>query len=184
MAEVTVAHGYRPAIILARADMPIRLLFRRDDDDVCTERVIFSAPRLERRLTRHGVTTVDLPAHPMGEIRFTCGMGRYRGVIKLEPPPTSPIASHLRRVRRVAPALALVGLAWLLGIPALALLAAAGRIGTGAIVALVVVLAVVSAGSSWAVCRLRSSAAMTLPDEQPDSGVEVARSERPERGER
>lgn len=81
--EITVQAGYWPAAIRARAGLPLRIVFRRDDDDACTERVVFSAPRLERRLAPAGTTTVDLPAQPPGEIRFTCGMGRYRGRIEL-----------------------------------------------------------------------------------------------------
>lgn len=81
--DVTVHRGYRPNSIRARAGVPLQLVFRREDEDVCSERVVFSSPRLERRLSETGVTTVDLPALPPGEIRFTCGMGRYRGRIQL-----------------------------------------------------------------------------------------------------
>ena len=44
---------------------------------------MFSAPRLDRRLVAHGTTIVDLPALSPGEIRFTCGMGRYSGRIEV-----------------------------------------------------------------------------------------------------
>ena len=79
--EIRVHAGYDPATILARAGAPLRIVFHRDDDDHCTERVVFSAPRLERRLSA-GTTIVDLPARTPGEVRFTCGMGRYRGRIE------------------------------------------------------------------------------------------------------
>lgn len=81
--EVTIRGGYFPARIVARPGVPIRIAFRREDDDRCTERVVFSAPRLERHLASAGTTIVDLPAQPAGEVRFTCGMGRYRGRIEL-----------------------------------------------------------------------------------------------------
>lgn len=81
--DVAVHRGYRPEAILARAGIPLRIRFRREDDDPCTERVVFSAPRVDRRLALRGVTVIDLPAQPAGEIRFTCGMGRYRGRIEL-----------------------------------------------------------------------------------------------------
>ncbi|HSO29349.1 MAG TPA: cupredoxin domain-containing protein [Candidatus Sulfomarinibacteraceae bacterium] len=81
--DVVVDRGYHPGTIVARAGRPLRLVFRRDDDDVCSERVVFSAPRLDRRLAATGVTTIDLPGLPPGEVRFTCGMGRYRGRIRL-----------------------------------------------------------------------------------------------------
>lgn len=81
--EVIVHAGYDPAAIVARAGIPLRLVFRRDDDDVCSERIIFSGSRLDRRLAPTGTTTIDLPAQGAGEIRFTCGMGRYRGRIEI-----------------------------------------------------------------------------------------------------
>ncbi len=80
---VTVRNGYRPQSIPARAGLPLRLIFDRQDEEPCSERVVFSSPRLERRLAPNGATVIDLPAQPPGEIRFTCGMGRYRGRIEL-----------------------------------------------------------------------------------------------------
>ena len=123
VAAVTVRGGYRPAAIRARAGVPLRVVFRRDEEEACSERVIFSAPRLERRLVAGGATTVDLPAHPAGTIRFTCGMGRYRGRIELvnERPPS--VGEWLRA--RVPPHWVLGGLA--------AGLVAAGLIGSGAV---------------------------------------------------
>src|SRR5581483_7576024 len=81
--EVTVHHGYRPQTIEARAGRPLRIVFDRRDDEPCSERVVFSSPRLDRRLAPNGLTVIDLPAQPPGEIRFTCAMGRYRGRIHL-----------------------------------------------------------------------------------------------------
>lgn len=109
VAAVTVRGGYRPAAIRARAGVPLRVVFRRDDEEACSERVIFSAPRLERRLVAGAATTVDLPAYPAGTIRFTCGMGRYRGRIELvnERPPS--VVEWVRA--RVRPHWLIVGVA-------------------------------------------------------------------------
>ena len=81
--DVVVHHGYAPDLIRARAGIPLRIRFRRIDDDPCTARVVFSSPHLERRLAGNATTAIDLPAQPAGEIRFTCGMGRYRARIEL-----------------------------------------------------------------------------------------------------
>ncbi len=83
VAHVTVRDGYRPHTIAARAGVPLRLVFHRDEDTPCSERVVFSSPHLDRHLTAHGETNVDLPAQGPGDVRFTCGMGRYRGLIRL-----------------------------------------------------------------------------------------------------
>jgi hypothetical protein len=81
--EVIVDRGYRPDFIVARAGVPLRLVFRRRDTDACLDRVVFSSPRIERRLARGATTTIILPGQPSGDVRFTCGMGRYHGQISL-----------------------------------------------------------------------------------------------------
>jgi len=94
--DVSVHRGYQPDSILALSGLPLRLVFHRQDDDSCSERVVFSAPRLDRRLASTGSTTIDLPAQPPGEIRFTCGMGRYRGRIVLVNAHRPPILTRMR----------------------------------------------------------------------------------------
>ena len=79
--DVVVDHGYRPQSIVATAGVPLRLVFHRRDDDPCMDRIVFSSPHLDRHLARGSVTTIALPPQPPGEIRFTCGMGRYHGQI-------------------------------------------------------------------------------------------------------
>jgi len=81
--HIDVASGYRPAVATVRTGVPIRVVFHRHDDDPCTERVVFSSPRIERRLAGDGATSVDIPARQIGEIRYTCGMGRYSGTIRV-----------------------------------------------------------------------------------------------------
>ncbi len=82
--HVTVRDGYRPGTIVARAGVPIRLVFHRDEEVACSERVIFSSPHLDRHLAPHGATVIELPAQGPGEVRFTCAMGRYRGLVRLK----------------------------------------------------------------------------------------------------
>lgn len=96
---IVIDRGYHPAAITARAGHPLRLVFRRDDDDPCSERVIFSEPRLDRRLNATGLTIIDFPARRPGAIRFTCGMGRYRGTIKFVANASS--ADHSWWARRI-----------------------------------------------------------------------------------
>jgi plastocyanin domain-containing protein len=100
--EVVVDHGYRPQSIVARAGVPLRVVFRRRDADECTDRVVFSSPHLERRLARGAATTIVLPPQPPGEIRFTCGMGRYHGQIELKADRPSLWAELRARFSRVA----------------------------------------------------------------------------------
>ena len=81
--KILVSDGYHPDVIQAQAGRPIRLVFRREDDRACSDRVVFSRPRVDRYLAPRSVTVIDLPPASSGSIRFTCGMGRYRGRIDL-----------------------------------------------------------------------------------------------------
>lgn len=81
--HVTIDRGYHPALIIARAGVPLLVTFHRSDNDACSERVVFSSPRIDRRISPTGSTTVELPPLPPGDVRFTCAMGRYRGHIRV-----------------------------------------------------------------------------------------------------
>ena len=155
--EITVRGGYRPHVIRARAGVPLRIVFRRDDDDACSERVVFSAPRLDRRLAPAGVTTVDLPAQPAGEIRFTCGMGRYRGRIELvDGGPESIVAQLSARAGLVEKPLGRAILLWVFSLPPIAILAVLGLDPSVALGAAGLALGAWVAGCLWAFSRAAS----------------------------
>lgn len=122
--DITVAGGYRPQSIVARADIPLRLVFHRQDDETCSERVVFSSPRIERRLAPGADTTILLPAQPAGEVRFTCGMGRYRGHIELtdDARVRQPLVARLRaEVSRLESPIGAALVLWLCSLPLIAL---------------------------------------------------------------
>jgi hypothetical protein len=149
--EVTVDHGYQPRSIVARAEVPLRLVFRRRDDDPCSERVVFSSPRLDRRLAPHADTTVVLPPQPPGEIRFTCGMGRYRGTIQLVPAPRRWDQARLRsEVARRADALGLAAVLWVFSLPHVVLLSVLAFDASAIVPAALFALFAWTVGSLWA----------------------------------
>jgi len=149
--DVVIDRGYHPDVILARAGLPLRLVFRRDDDDACSERVVFSSPHIDRRLAVTGSTTVELPGQPPGEVRFTCGMGRYRGRIELA---TEGAPSILARLREQAAHLETpIGTAlvlWICSLPLIAVLAALAFDATAAIAAAGAALVAWVVGCVWA----------------------------------
>ena len=150
---VVVDRGYHPDTIVARAGVPLRLIFRLDDRDSCSERVVFSSPHVDRRLAPTGLTTIDLPAQAPGEVRFTCAMGRYRGRIELTAERSPSILTRLRRrVPRLGTPVGTALLFWICVVLLLALLAvpavdASVLIGAGAALITWV------AGFRWAVGR-------------------------------
>jgi hypothetical protein len=147
--DITVDHGYRPQSIVALAGAPLKLVFRRRDDEACSERVVFSSPRVDRRLAPWADTTIMLPPQVPGMVRFTCAMGRYRGQIELtgEARPRPPISARLRveafRLERP------IGTAFVLWLGSLPLIALAGvlllRPGAVVFVALIALLAWIAA---------------------------------------
>lgn len=82
--DVTVDKGFHPSVIRARPGLPLRLALHRLDASECAARIVFSEPRIERHLALEATTVIELPALSPGEIRFTCGMGRYAGRIEVE----------------------------------------------------------------------------------------------------
>ena len=149
--EVAVRGAYRPDAIVARAGVPLRILFRRDDDDSCSERVVFSVPRIDRRLAPSAVTIVDLPAQPAGEIRFTCGMGRYRGRIELiDAARRSALARYRDQVAALDAPLGIAIVLWLCSLPLIAFLALVFLDGAAAVALVALALVGWVAGCLWA----------------------------------
>jgi len=149
--DVVVDKGYQPDTIQAAAGVPIRLVFHREDDDPCSERVVFSSPRIDRRLVATGTTTVELPGQPPGEVRFTCGMGRYRGRIQVIDSQRPSISATLRRrVSRVESPLGRALVLWICTLPLVALLAVLAFNGPAALVAAAAALVAWIVGCRWA----------------------------------
>ena len=152
--EVAIDRGYHPNAIVARAGLPLRLVFRREDDDACSERVVFSAPKLDRRLAPTGTTTIELPAQPPGQVRFTCGMGRYRGHIELVDEPAPSIVARLRDgASRLETPIGTALVLWICSLPLIAVLAILAFDATAAIAAAAAALIAWVAGCVWAFGR-------------------------------
>ncbi len=152
--NITIRGGYHPNSIVAHAGIPLRLVLVRDEDDACSERVVFSTPRLDRRISLTGTTTIDLPAQPSGQVRFTCGMGRYRGRIDLVDAEAPSILRHARtwisgHQASGGPALVI----WLTSLPLTALAALILLDGTVATAIASAALVAWLAGGAWAVAR-------------------------------
>lgn len=156
--DVVVDRGYHPDAIIARAGVPLRLVFRREDDDACSERVVFSTPHMDRRLTSTGTTTIDLPAQPPGEVRFTCGMGRYRGRIELTSERASSILARIRhRASRLETPVGTALVLWICSLPLIAVFAVLAFDVTAAIAAAGAALIAWMAGCLWAFGRSAES---------------------------
>jgi plastocyanin domain-containing protein len=79
--RIRVKGGFEPDTVFARANEPLRLVFRREETASCSERVVF--PELGRSAMLPPFQDVSLelcPEHP-GEYEFTCQLGVLRGLL-------------------------------------------------------------------------------------------------------
>ena len=73
--------GFYPTRIMIPAGKPVMLAFIRSSQPNCGNQVVFPQLGLKQITPLGGVALMMLPATEVGEIRFTCGMGMYRGSI-------------------------------------------------------------------------------------------------------
>ncbi len=84
--EITVKGRYHPDTVVVKSGVPVRLLFNRQEDAPCSERVIFSAFQQERWLPPFVTTPVEFIPTRAGDFLFTCAQGMYQGRLLVEEP--------------------------------------------------------------------------------------------------
>src|SRR5712692_8324177 len=82
---VTVKGGYSPDLVRVRQGVPLRIVFDRQESGECTSRVVFPDFALNRSLSAHGQTTVELLPDRAGDFGFACGMNMIHGKLIVEP---------------------------------------------------------------------------------------------------
>jgi plastocyanin domain-containing protein len=81
---ITVKGGYTPAEIHAKAGVPLRLVFDRQETSSCSEEVVIGDFGVRRFLTPFAKTAVELIPDRAGRFDFTCGMGMLHGTLVVE----------------------------------------------------------------------------------------------------
>ena len=79
--RVTVEGGYRPDVIEVEAGRPVRLLFRREEVEGCSDTVLLPEWGIAQRLPALKETAVEFTPQQRGVYEFTCGMHMLRGRI-------------------------------------------------------------------------------------------------------
>ena len=80
-------NGYDPSRILVPERKPVSLVFLRSAEANCGGKVVFPDLGITKDIPYMGAAVVELPPMSAGEMRFTCGMGMYRGSIVAVRPP-------------------------------------------------------------------------------------------------
>lgn len=96
---IVVRGRYRPSTVVVERGIPVRLLFDRQEDQVCSERVIFSAFQHEHWLAPFAITTVQFIPTRAGEFLFTCALGMYQGRLVVREPRAERWTDGLLRTR-------------------------------------------------------------------------------------
>ena len=79
--HVTVKGGYSPDVIHVVADVPVRMMFDRQETGDCSSRVVIPDFHVNQALPAFATTAVEfVPAKP-GKYEFACGMNMIRGRI-------------------------------------------------------------------------------------------------------
>ena len=81
---ITVKGGYTPAEIHAKAGVPLRLVFDRQETSSCSDEVVLGDFGVRRFLPPFEKTAVDLTPDRAGRFEFTCGMGMLHGTLVVE----------------------------------------------------------------------------------------------------
>ena len=78
------ASGFAPAQLQIPFGKPVTLAITRDQEPNCGNKIVFPALGISRDLPLGATILIELPALPVGELRFTCGMGMYKGAIVIQ----------------------------------------------------------------------------------------------------
>jgi plastocyanin domain-containing protein len=79
--SIAVRASYVPDRLEARAGRPVRIIFRRDDPNPCTDQVVFPDFGLVKDLPLGRDTVVEITPPAPGEYPFHCGMNMVKGTL-------------------------------------------------------------------------------------------------------
>ncbi|TDN36914.1 cupredoxin domain-containing protein [Hymenobacter sp. UV11] len=77
--DITVKGGYSPDVIEVERGKPVQLNFYRDEENSCSEEILFPDFSIRRDLPAFQTTAVELLPQEAGQYEFTCGMHMLRG---------------------------------------------------------------------------------------------------------
>jgi Cu+-exporting ATPase len=81
---ITVKGGYSPDIIRVQKDVPLRLIFDRQEAGDCSSRVVFPDFQASKTLVPFARTTLEFTPDKAGEFGFACGMNMLHGTLIVE----------------------------------------------------------------------------------------------------
>jgi Cu+-exporting ATPase len=83
--EITVRGGYQPDILRVRQNVPLELVFDRQESGDCTSHVVFPDLGVNAALPAFARTSVRVEPARAGTFGFACGMNMIHGSLIVEP---------------------------------------------------------------------------------------------------
>ncbi len=83
---VIVKGGYAPDRIEVEQGRRVRLNFRREESNACTEQLVFGDFGISKMLPQGQTVPVEFTPQKAGEFTFRCGMNMVRGTLVVRPP--------------------------------------------------------------------------------------------------
>jgi plastocyanin domain-containing protein len=79
--DIVVKGGFSPDTIKVEAGRPVRLVFKRQEADPCSEKVILDAFGVSADLPEGDAVPVEFTPTESGDYEFACQMGMLRGKV-------------------------------------------------------------------------------------------------------
>jgi len=76
---IIVKGGYTPDSIIVKRDLPVRLIFKREENSSCSEMVLLPDFDKSLKLPEGEEVSVEFVPKQVGEFEFACQMGMLRG---------------------------------------------------------------------------------------------------------
>ena len=91
--RVSVKGGYSPDLIRVRQNVPLRMVFDRQESGDCTSRVVFPDFALNKSLPAFATTSIEFTPEKSGQFGFACGMNMIHGTLIVEPSSSAAVAT-------------------------------------------------------------------------------------------
>jgi plastocyanin domain-containing protein len=78
---IVIDGGYKPSSITAKVGKPLMLTFYRKETTGCGDKVVFKSLGITKSVASGHKVLVKFTPKKAGTIKFTCGMGMYKGQI-------------------------------------------------------------------------------------------------------
>ena len=82
--EIEVRGGYNPGMVRVKRGVPLRIVFKREEEAPCSEEIVIPAFGVRKFLAPFARTAVEITPDQAGKFDMTCGMSMLHGTLVVE----------------------------------------------------------------------------------------------------